>query len=251
MESLARLRSRSRIIDGEAVCCGDDGVPSFDRIRYRRHDASVFLCAFDLIELDGDDLRPETFETRKATLASLLKPWPAAERAHRGRRTDCVRAPCKMGPRRYRLEAQDLDVSQPLLAGLDQEQEPGLRAGAARGGERLGPNYMNAYKGACWDAFGRINPTWRSLAFQGLWRASAVGRSGLFRPINGTTGAAYYGWEQDRDAKRLAASIAARVAELSSSNWPTASSAIAMRSWARASRRRRSTRVSIGKARTS
>ena len=40
VESLARLRSRSCIIDGEAVCCGDDGVPSFDRIRYRRNDAS-------------------------------------------------------------------------------------------------------------------------------------------------------------------------------------------------------------------
>jgi ATP dependent DNA ligase domain len=40
VESVARLRSRSCIIDGEAVCCGDDGVPSFDRIRYRRHDAS-------------------------------------------------------------------------------------------------------------------------------------------------------------------------------------------------------------------
>ena len=73
VEALARLRSRSCIIDGEAVCCDDDGVPSFDRIRYRRHDASVFLYAFDLIELDGDDMRREPFETRKATLASLLK----------------------------------------------------------------------------------------------------------------------------------------------------------------------------------
>ncbi|MGZ3307915.1 MAG: ATP-dependent DNA ligase [Xanthobacteraceae bacterium] len=72
VESLARLRSRSCIIDGEAVCCGDDGVPSFDRIRYRRHDASVFLYAFDLIELNGDDLRREPFEVRKATLASVL-----------------------------------------------------------------------------------------------------------------------------------------------------------------------------------
>ena len=36
VEALARLRSRSCIIDGEAVACGDDGVPSFDRIRYRR-----------------------------------------------------------------------------------------------------------------------------------------------------------------------------------------------------------------------
>jgi ATP-dependent DNA ligase len=32
-------------------------MPSFDRVRYRRHDASVFLYAFDLIELNGDDLR--------------------------------------------------------------------------------------------------------------------------------------------------------------------------------------------------
>jgi bifunctional non-homologous end joining protein LigD len=28
--SRPHLRSRSCIIDGEAVCCGDDGVPSFD-----------------------------------------------------------------------------------------------------------------------------------------------------------------------------------------------------------------------------
>ena len=33
----------------------------------------VFLFAFDLLELDGDDLRREPFETRKATLASLLR----------------------------------------------------------------------------------------------------------------------------------------------------------------------------------
>jgi ATP-dependent DNA ligase len=47
-------------------------VPSFDRIRYRRHDASVFLYAFDLIELNGDDLRRDPLAVRKATLASLL-----------------------------------------------------------------------------------------------------------------------------------------------------------------------------------
>jgi bifunctional non-homologous end joining protein LigD len=71
--ALAGLRARSVIIDGEAVCCGDDGVPSFDRIRYRRHDGSVFLYTFDLIELNGGDLRREPLEIRKATLASLLR----------------------------------------------------------------------------------------------------------------------------------------------------------------------------------
>jgi len=72
VEALLRLRSRSCIIDGEAVCCDDRGVPSFERILYRRHDASAFLYAFDLIEFNGDDLRREPLEVRKATLASVV-----------------------------------------------------------------------------------------------------------------------------------------------------------------------------------
>jgi hypothetical protein len=57
VEALARLRSRSCIIDGEAVACDDNGVALFDLVRYRHHDESIFLYAFDLIELNGDDLR--------------------------------------------------------------------------------------------------------------------------------------------------------------------------------------------------
>jgi len=72
VETLSRLRVRSCIVDGEAVACGDDGIASFDRIRYRRHDTSAFLYAFDLIELNGDDLRRDPLAVRKATLASLL-----------------------------------------------------------------------------------------------------------------------------------------------------------------------------------
>ena len=34
VEALAKLRSQSCIIDGEAVSCGDDGIASFDRIRF-------------------------------------------------------------------------------------------------------------------------------------------------------------------------------------------------------------------------
>jgi len=42
-------------------------------LRYRRQDGHVFLYAFDLIELDGDDLRREPIERRKAALAKLLR----------------------------------------------------------------------------------------------------------------------------------------------------------------------------------
>jgi bifunctional non-homologous end joining protein LigD len=34
VQTVARLRPRSCIIDGEAVACDDNGMPSFDRIRY-------------------------------------------------------------------------------------------------------------------------------------------------------------------------------------------------------------------------
>jgi bifunctional non-homologous end joining protein LigD len=66
------LRSRSCIIDGEAVVCGDDGIALFERIRYRRHDAGVFMWAFDIVELNGDDLRREPLELRKAALERVL-----------------------------------------------------------------------------------------------------------------------------------------------------------------------------------
>jgi bifunctional non-homologous end joining protein LigD len=46
VEALARLRSKSCIIDGEAVACDGDGLPVFDRLRYRRQDGHVFLYAF-------------------------------------------------------------------------------------------------------------------------------------------------------------------------------------------------------------
>jgi bifunctional non-homologous end joining protein LigD len=72
VETLARLRSRSCIIHGEAVGCDDNGAAVVNRVRYRHHDESIFLYAFDLIELNGDDLRPDPLEGRKATLGIIL-----------------------------------------------------------------------------------------------------------------------------------------------------------------------------------
>ena len=55
------------------MACSEDGIACFDHIRYRRHDGRVFLYAFDLIELDGEDMRRDPLAVRKATLASLLR----------------------------------------------------------------------------------------------------------------------------------------------------------------------------------
>jgi bifunctional non-homologous end joining protein LigD len=45
----------------------------FDLLRQYRHDAAAVLCAFDLLNLDGEDLRRAPIETRKLTLKSLLR----------------------------------------------------------------------------------------------------------------------------------------------------------------------------------
>jgi len=69
----ATLPARSCVIDGEAIACNEDGLAVFDLIRYRRQDHAVTLCAFDLLELDGEDLRRRPIEERKRALKRLLR----------------------------------------------------------------------------------------------------------------------------------------------------------------------------------
>jgi ATP-dependent DNA ligase len=42
VNALARLRSKSCIIDGEAVACDGNGKPTFDFIRYKAMKAACF-----------------------------------------------------------------------------------------------------------------------------------------------------------------------------------------------------------------
>jgi len=71
VEAVNHLKVRSCLIDGEAVACDGNGLAVFERLRRKPTGRHVLLYAFDLLELDGEDLRREPFETRKATLASL------------------------------------------------------------------------------------------------------------------------------------------------------------------------------------
>jgi bifunctional non-homologous end joining protein LigD len=72
VQAVSLLPVRSCLIDGEAVVCDDDGLPIFQRLRHRHDDHHVFLYAFDLLELDGQDLRGEPLEGRKKGLIRLL-----------------------------------------------------------------------------------------------------------------------------------------------------------------------------------
>jgi bifunctional non-homologous end joining protein LigD len=73
VEAVNHLKVRSCLIDGEVVCCDEKGVAAFRLLRHRRNEPRAFLYAFDLLELNGTDLRREPIEVRKATLASILR----------------------------------------------------------------------------------------------------------------------------------------------------------------------------------
>src|ERR1700731_4821481 len=97
------MRPRSCIIDGDTVACGDDGIALFERIRYRRHDASVF---------SGDDLRREPLERRKAAWHGCLlaQGTGCSSMSTGGRRAGGVRTCVPHGARRDRVEAEGLVI---------------------------------------------------------------------------------------------------------------------------------------------
>src|SRR5262245_32851072 len=72
VEAVGRLRVRSVALDGEAVIWGENGAADFDQLHARGCDELVIMVAFDLLEVDGDDLRHEPLERRKARLRKLL-----------------------------------------------------------------------------------------------------------------------------------------------------------------------------------
>src|ERR1700751_519875 len=71
------LPATSATLDGEGVVCDDRGVTDFDRLRSalagRGGPRAPFLYAFDLLAIDGEDLRRNPWEIRRATLTGLVR----------------------------------------------------------------------------------------------------------------------------------------------------------------------------------
>src|SRR5438105_2055132 len=101
IEAALKNRRRQFVIDGEAVVLGIDGIADFNALHSRKHDAEVQLCAFDILAIDGDDLRGLPLSMRKTNLARLLARRPDGifvapfERGEIG--PDLYRAACRLG----------------------------------------------------------------------------------------------------------------------------------------------------------
>jgi bifunctional non-homologous end joining protein LigD len=80
IEAASRILASSFLIDDEAIIIGDDGTLDFHALRSRGNEA--VLVTFDLIELDGDDLRERPLLARKRRLARLnskTRTWRAIQ----------------------------------------------------------------------------------------------------------------------------------------------------------------------------
>jgi bifunctional non-homologous end joining protein LigD len=60
-------------LDAEVVWIGLDGVADFDALHSRVNDKRASTCAFDLLMVNGDDLRRKSYVERKAALRKLLR----------------------------------------------------------------------------------------------------------------------------------------------------------------------------------
>jgi bifunctional non-homologous end joining protein LigD len=77
-EAIGKLAARSCLIDGEIAVCNGMGLSVFDMLRRGPQiKRNAVLFSFDLLELDGQDLRLEPIECRKAELEKLLHGAPA------------------------------------------------------------------------------------------------------------------------------------------------------------------------------
>jgi bifunctional non-homologous end joining protein LigD len=80
-EAAKHLKARQVILDGEAVVLGSSGVADFHALRRelgKRNSDRLIYQAFDLLYLDGWDIRPAPYVERKAALKALLADAPAA-----------------------------------------------------------------------------------------------------------------------------------------------------------------------------
>jgi len=69
-ENLKQVLPHPAILDGEIACLDAEGRSQFNRLLFRR--GIPRFCAFDLLWLDGRDLRDESLARRKRALRSVI-----------------------------------------------------------------------------------------------------------------------------------------------------------------------------------
>jgi ATP-dependent DNA ligase len=106
-EAVRSLSADEALIDGEAVVLRKDGRSDFGALMTKRGGAQASLVAFDLLRLNGDDLRLRPIEERRSALLKLAsastescsaKRWPPRARSCSPRPVNwALKASCRSG----------------------------------------------------------------------------------------------------------------------------------------------------------
>lgn len=70
-----RLQVARTVVDGEIVAVDEQGRPSFQALQHRSTHAThtIVFYAFDLLHLNGEDMKPLPLKERRATLAHVIE----------------------------------------------------------------------------------------------------------------------------------------------------------------------------------
>ena len=164
------LPVREALIDGELVVENAAGASNFSSLQADlsegRSDRFLFY-AFDLLYLDGYDLREAPLVARKAALEKLVGQGAGALRLsghfdEEWRRRAAARLPAR--PRRHRLEAARLPLQFRTRKGLDQIEmlgPPGVRGRRAyvpstAAADAIGSLVLGVYEGDALRYVGRV-----------------------------------------------------------------------------------------------
>ena len=166
VRAAARLRCRSAIIDGEAIVQDGDGASDFEALSsaMRRQPNSIILYAFDLLHLDGKDLRQEPLSERRARLEHLVSSdaesriqfseefhgngnaffTACAERGLEGIVSKHAMAPYRSGRSKTWLKTKCFTESTFVVVGTDRDRKTGAPRALLAHPDSAGMNYAGA-----------------------------------------------------------------------------------------------------------
>jgi bifunctional non-homologous end joining protein LigD len=122
--ALKKLKIRDAVLDGEIVALDNHGVSSFQLLQafeLGEKRPPLYFYAFDLLQINGKDLKGKPLNERKELLETLLEGAPA-----------CLRFSASLGREAKHLlkEARKLGLEGLIGKRADSRYEPGSRSGA-------------------------------------------------------------------------------------------------------------------------
>jgi bifunctional non-homologous end joining protein LigD len=143
VDACANLGCKAALIDGEIIVQDENGISDFDALRSAIHKAPhrIVFFAFDLLHLDGQDLRRTPLIERRAALRGLIEPDPrspiqfsdhvdrdgakffkaAAELGLEGIVSKRAASQYRSGPSRSWLKTKNMVESEFILLGTDRD----------------------------------------------------------------------------------------------------------------------------------